>query len=504
MAKRAKTMHEMMAGKNLEDSIVLLTDSYKLTHWRQYPPGTENIYSYFESRGGWFPETAFFGLQYIIKKHLEGKVVTQEMIDFAEMVAEKHLGDRKLFNREGWEYILKKHGGRLPVSIRAVPEGSVVPTHNVLVTIEATDPKCYWLTNYLETLLVQVWYPTTVATLSMNMRRMIASHLERSGNPKLVDFKLHDFGFRGSPSVETAAIGGGAHLVNFKGTDTLAGLLMLIKYYSADMPGFSIPAAEHSTITSWGREREADAMANMLKQFPKGTVAVVSDSYDIFKACSDIWGKQLKKKVLERDGVLVIRPDSGTPEAVVPKVLKILKERFGAARNEKGYWVLNDKVRVIQGDGVNYDSAHRILTAIEAAGFSADNLAFGMGGALLQKIDRDTEKFAFKCASATVGGKERDVYKQPVTDPGKNSKAGRMKLLHADGSFETVSSRAPGKDQLVEVFRNGKLLRDQKLDEVRERVEIWLRRDAGAMPEKVYIPNGMKVAAEKVRMKSVA
>lgn len=469
------------SDSGIDHNIILLTDSYKVTHWKQYPPGTEKVYSYFESRGGKFDQTVFFGLQYLLKKHLEGAVVTREMIDEAEAIVEKHLGSKGLFNREGWEYILEKHGGRLPISIKAVPEGTVVPTHNVLMTVENTDPKCYWLTNYIETLLVQAWYPITVATLSMNMKRLITKYADDTGDPKLVDFKLHDFGFRGVSSVESAAIGGAAHLVNFKGTDTMAGLLLLRRYYGAEMAGFSIPAAEHSTITSWGRDGEADAMANMLRQFPSGTVAVVSDSYNIFKACEDIWGDKLKDMVMGRDGTLVVRPDSGKPEEVVVKVLDILGKKFGATRNGKGYMVLPDKIRVIQGDGIDLESTERILAAMKSAGWSTDNIAFGMGGALLQRLDRDTQKFAFKASSVTVGSVERDVFKQPVTDPGKDSKSGRLKLVAgSDGSMSTVRAADAGADVLVEVFRNGKVLREYDLSEVRERVSNFLSSERSA------------------------
>lgn len=423
-----------------------------------------------------FDKVVFFGLQYFVERYLEGAVVTQDKIDEAAKIAALHLGNESLFNREGWEYILRKHGGMLPVSIKAVPEGSVVETHNVLVTVENTDPKCYWLTNYLETLLVQTWYPTTVATLSRNMKIRIMEYLDETGNPELIDFKLHDFGFRGVSSVESAGIGGAAHLVNFKGTDTIASLILLRDYYDAGMAGFSIPAAEHSTITAWGREHEPDAMKNMLEQFPTGTVAVVSDSYNIYKACSDIWGDKLKEKVLGRNGMLVIRPDSGDPPEVVLKVLEILGDRFGYSRNEKGYKVLNDKVRVIQGDGMDYAMARDILDNLMIHKWSADNVSFGMGGALLQKLNRDTQKFAFKCSGVTVDGKERDVYKEPITDPGKNSKAGRLKLLRENGTYYTVKADNPGKDELVEVFRDGRLLRKYTLNEVRERAMLrnWL------------------------------
>jgi nicotinamide phosphoribosyltransferase len=431
------------------------------------------VYSYFESRGGKFPAVTFFGLQYLLRKHLEGQVVTREKIDEAEEIVNAHFGMPGLFNRKGWEHILKEHGGRLPVRIRAVPEGTTVPVSNVLMTIENTDKKCYWLPNYLETLLVQAWYPTTVATLSRNLKLRIGEYMDMTGTRNGLEFKLHDFGFRGVSSTESAAIGGAAHLVNFRGTDTVSGLLLLRRYYGANMAGFSIPAAEHSTITSWGGPlQERAAMQNMLEQFPKGLVAVVSDSYDIFRACKEIWGGDLKSRVLERDGTVVVRPDSGDPQEVVLKVLDILGERFGTTKNEKGYKVLPPQLRVIQGDGVNYDSVQGILAAMEANGWSAENIAFGMGGALLQKLDRDTQKFAFKCSNITVDGIDCPVYKKPVTDPGKNSKAGRLRLLMRSyddcRTVEENSQDARGReDGLFEVFRDGKVLKTYTLDEVR-------------------------------------
>ncbi len=468
-----------MANKNkiacdAGENILLMTDSYKFTHWKQYPPGIQAVFSYFESRGGMFPETVFFGLQYIIKRYMEGSVVTKEKIEEAEEIVALHLGDKKLFNREGWEHILKEHDGKLPLSIKAVPEGSVVRTHNALITVENTCEKCYWLTNYMETMLVQTWYPTTVATLSFNMKKLILKYLEETGTPELADFKLHDFGYRGVSSIESAGIGGAAHLVNFKGTDTVASLQVLKKYYNAPMAGFSIPAAEHSTITSWGRENEPKAMDNMLVQYPVGTVAVVSDSYNIYEASSKIWGEMLRDKVLKRDGTVVIRPDSGNPPEVVLKVISILGEKFGYTINAKNYKVLNEHIRIIQGDGIDFSMTNDILETLKNNGWSADNIAFGMGGALLQKLHRDTQKCAFKCSSVTVNNEERDVYKEPITDKGKNSKAGRLKLVIRNGEYETVTEKEPGKNELVEIFRNGRAIREYSLEQVRERAKLGL------------------------------
>ncbi len=299
-------------------------------------------------------------------------------------------------------------------------------------------------------------------------KEIILKYLEKTGDPSLIDFKLHDFGFRGSTSVESAGIGGCAHLVNFKGTDTIAGVLLAKEYYGEDMAGFSIPASEHSTMTAWGKENECKAFANMLEQYPEGMIACVSDSYDIFKACEEYWGKELKQKVIERSGVLVVRPDSGDPPEVVVAVLNMLGDKFGDVENAKGYRILPPFLRVIQGDGIDYEMLEVILHRMEERGWSADNIAFGSGGGLLQKVNRDTQKFAFKCSSVTIDGKEKDVWKDPITAAGKKSKAGRMMLTKdIDGVFATVPPHNDTEDMLVEVFRNGKILKEYSFKEIR-------------------------------------
>lgn len=460
-----------------DDSLILLTDSYKIPQFKMYPKKTSNIYSYFESRGGIFQWMLFFGLQYTIKKYLTGQVITQEKIDEAEQFVKEHFGSTsKLFNKEGWEHILRKHNGRLPIEIKAVAEGSIIPVKSPTITIENTDPEAYWLTNYLETLLVQLWYPTTVATQSWHMKEIIRKYLEETGDVAGLGFKLHDFGFRGVSSVETAGIGGAAHLVNFKGTDTIAGILLAKKYYNSGVCGFSIPASEHSNITSFGKEQELQAYRNILDEFPTEMVACVSDSYDIFNACKNLWGDKLRYEVLKRDGMLVIRPDSGDPVKIVPAILKILGEQFGADLNDKGYRVLNPKVRVIQGDGIDFSTLPAILQAVVESGWSIDNLAFGSGGGLLQKLNRDTMKFAFKCSSAVVDGVEREVFKQPITDTVKVSKKGRLSLRQAGKTFMTFNEGDSQLDKdevelLRPVFRNGELLIDESFDTIRNRAE---------------------------------
>lgn len=452
----------------ITNNLLLLTDSYKVTHWKQYPEKTETVYSYFESRGGLFPETVFFGLQYYLDKYLS-KPITKADVDEAEGFFKAHFGTDKLFNREGWDYIVDKHGGKLPVRIKAVPEGTVVKTSNVLMTIENTDPKCFWLTNYLETLLVQVWYGTTVATLSREMKKLIKRYLEHTGTPEAINFKLHDFGFRGVSSVESAGVGGCAHLVNFMGTDTLAALVVAKEHYACEMAGFSVPASEHSTMTSWNQWGEKDAFKNMIEKYGDNPIyACVSDSYDIRRACRDYWGDALKEDVLGAKGTLVVRPDSGVPHRIVLECLEILGEQFGYRLNDKGYKVLNDKVRVIQGDGIDYEETRKILENMKHNGWSADNIAFGMGGGLLQKLNRDTQKFAFKCSSATVAGIGRDVYKCPVTDNGKTSKKGRLSLVNG----ETKKGGNHKDDQLVMVYENGNVTERYTLATIRERAAV--------------------------------
>ncbi|CAE7699841.1 Nampt, partial [Symbiodinium sp. CCMP2456] len=497
------TLYETDTGaapyrSNFQDNIMLLSDSYKTSHWRQYPPGTTEVYSYFESRGGKYDEVVFFGLQYFLKRYLQGKVVTRERIDAAEKVVNAHmgLGEMKHFNREGWEYILQQHDGKLPIVIKAAPEGMVVPVKNVLMTVVNTDPKCFWLTNYLETLLVQVWYPMTVATQSRAQKKVIMDSLIKTGTdlPNMpnklpaplkmitVGYQLNDFGCRGVSSMETAGIGGAAHLVNFCGSDTMPGLCTAIDYYKLPLEacaGTSVPAAEHSTITSWTKAGEKAAFENMLKQYPEGIVAVVSDSYDIYNACEKLWGTELKDLIASRappTGKLVVRPDSGDPKTIVVEVLERLSKHFPVTTNSAGFKVLPPYIRVIQGDGISYESLKEILANLEAKKWAAENVCFGSGGALLQKLDRDTQKCAFKCCEAVVDGKPRPVFKDPITDQGKKSKQGRLKLVKRAGKLTTLTDGegAESEDLLVEVFRNGSVTKTFTFQEVRQQSEVGL------------------------------
>ena len=449
------------------ENIITLTDSYKFTHHRMYPPGTEKVHSYFEARtGATHSYTVFVGLQYILKRFLVGEVVTRAKIEAAAELSKKHFG-ADVFNRPMWEHILATWGGRLPLTIRAVPEGMVVPNSNVLMTVENNDPMCAPLTNHVETILSHVWFPSTVATVSRKIKECIARFLDDTADSRAgLDFMLHDFGFRGTSSVESAGIGGFGHLVNFKGTDTVRAIEIAMEHYGSDVCAFSIPATEHSVMTSLGPDGEETIFSDLLSQFPAGPLAIASDSYDIFRACSEIIGGKLKDRILTRDGVIVVRPDSGDPVSTMLRVIEILAARFGASPNSKGFLVMNPKVRTLWGDGLEYDGIYNILRALKESGWSASNVAgFGMGGGLLQKVNRDTQRFAFKCSAQYRDGKWVDIYKDPV-DKTKASKRGRLALTHDATGFHTVPYPAEH-DLLKVVFKNGWIPTACTLDSIR-------------------------------------
>lgn len=464
-------------------STIIHTDSYKFSQWVQYPAGTTHISSYIESRGG-EDESVFFGLQAFMKDYLTTPI-TMADVNRAEKIVTAH---GLPFNRAGWEIIVNEYNGMLPVEIEAVPEGTVMPTHNVQVQVVNTDPRLWWLTSYLETALLRgIWYPSTVATKSRKMKKIIKAALERSSDVPVdaqINFKLHDFGARGASSTETAILGGMAHLVNFMGTDTAEALVGVMAYYNTDeVVGFSIPASEHSTITSWGRENEVQAFDNMINQFAgEGKLyACVSDSFDIYKACSDLWGTELKDKIIASGGTLVVRPDSGDPTVVPITVIEILMEKFGYTVNSKGFRVLPPHIRVIQGDGINEKSLPIILDSMLAKNISADNIAFGMGGGLLQAWNRDTLKYAMK-ASAIKGseGVWTGFAKDPVTDHGKKSKMGRLALVKEPGFGVPSYIRTVPEEYIAEfaatnllrpVYRNGVILVEDNFADIRERAK---------------------------------
>ena len=454
-------------------NLIYDTDSYKLSHYSQYPEGTEYVSSYIEPRRAWgdIDRVVFFGLQIELSK-IAGCVVTQAMLDEAAPFLRAH--GFEIFI-EGWQHIIDAHGGRLPVLIEALPEGTVAPVTVPQVRIENTDPACFWLVSYLETRLLRaVWYASTVCSLSYGVMQSIRSRMAvTDGSAEGAAFKLHDFGARGAASFEAAAIGGAAHLVNAQGTDTLAALVYARNYYGAAMAGFSIPASEHSTMTACGPEGEAEQMRRFLHANPSGIIACVSDSYDLMRAVREYWGGSMRDDVLARDGVLVVRPDSGDPVQIVPDVIEALMARFGYSTTAQGYRLLHDKVRVIQGDGVNRHSIIQIMDAMIQRGLAIGNIAFGMGGGLLQKLDRDSFGYAMKASALYRNGAWHDVFKDPVTAQGsKTSRRGKQGVMRSDSGTLVARPAAnipKGADALVPVFRDGEILRLHHFDDIRAR-----------------------------------
>lgn len=462
------------------------TDSYKLSHHAFYPPGTTLVYSYGEPRtGGMFPEVTFFGLQYVLS-NIEGEFVTTERIDEAEEIANAHVGPG-VFNRAGWEYIRDTFNGRIPLRITAIPEGTTVPESNALFTIENMGgEKTVWLTNWFETIISQVWYPTTIMTATREVRKIIAKYLDLTGTPEGLPFKLHDFGFRGVSCIEQAAIGGGSVLAaGAMGTDTMIALHFVKEYYGAtEMPAFSIRATEHSIMTARGIEGEADVVRQILDATPNDQmVAMVGDSYDMMGFIEKILATpDIKARIEARTAPVIIRPDSGKLPEIDVAVFYALERVFGSSRNDKGFAVLPDYVRMIQGDGINWTpvkcvsgtawvhTTELILQAFHAEKISADNIAFGSGGGLLQQFDRDSQRFAIKCSYAERNGKGIEIFKRPMTDMTKASKRGRLAVVHgATGEIETVleNSVQSRRNLLRCVFYIGERQNLMTLDEVR-------------------------------------
>lgn len=457
---------------------ILDIDSYKSSHPAQLPFREGYISSYIESRGGAFSETVFFGLQYILKEYFSVPV-TYEMIEEAVEFFKYH---GTTFYPDLWKYIVEHHGGYLPLKIWAVPEGMVIPNKHPLVRIENTDRKCPWLPGNRETSLMRLWYPITVATVSHYVKHLISQYMRGSSEDSDImtqlPYKLHDFGARGVSSLESARIGGAAHLINFVGTDNVEAIRFADHYYQGGMAGFSINAMEHSSVITWGRNREFDSYRNMLDMFKElgRACAIVIDSYDPIKVIEELAKGDLRDRIVYTGGTVVIRPDSGDPKTMVETVMRLLIERFGSFKNSKGYLELPEYIRVLQGDGVNIDSISQILAMMRDNGWSASNISFGMGGGLLQKVDRDTLKFAMKPSAKRLPEDPEwtGIRKEPETDHGKWSKLGRLTTVRTNTGFDTMDMRVPIpqdsetiREVMEPVWENGQLLREMTFDEIR-------------------------------------
>lgn len=463
------------------DNPLFDSDSYKYSHPWQYPPGSTSMFAYYESRKkSKHPYAMLVGLQYIIKRYLTEHILPEHVVQ-AQGLLLKH---GEPFHYEGWMHIATEHGGRLPLRIRAVPEGLPIPTDNVLMTTESTCEQTPWVVGWVETQLARVWGCSTVATRGREMKKLLYKHLlETCDDPdEVIKFALHCFGGRGVGAREVAALHSAGHQVNFMGTDTFMSIPLILDYYGTVdniMPSFSLPAAEHSTISAWGRLHELEAFEAMLDTFGKDwpMVAVVSDTYDVRNAITEYWGRKLRDKVINMNAKLLVRLDSGDPIQGIKNAIDWLDYAFGSSHNGKGWKTLNH-VGIVQGDAVTMESMPGMLQAVRDMGYSTEILSLGSGGGLLQKITRDDLDVAYKLSSITVDGQIRSVQKNPITDPGKASKPGRLDLiLDTDtGEFRTMQI-GWGLNHLVgtvmnTVFLNGEDVFTQNWNQVRENAKL--------------------------------
>jgi nicotinamide phosphoribosyltransferase len=469
------------------DNTLLLTDVYKMGHLEQYPDDTEEVYSYLEARKPG-EKTVFFGLQYLLAEYLARPITRDNVEEFLEYyrsilgTVPKTTGS-KLYALAGLGY--------WPLQIKAVPEGTVLDSKNVLMTIRNTVPGFHWCVGFLESMLLKVWNPCTVATCSLKYRQLVEEYAHQTCDDlNHIPFQVHDFGYRGVSSEESAAIAGGSHLLNFYGSDNIMANKFINKYYAPVLArttlGLSVPASEHSVMCSYGRENELEAFRHMLRTYPTGIVSIVSDTYDLWNVLEK-FTEELKDEILNRDGKVVFRPDSGEPEDIIcgnigaepgsseyKGALNILWEKFGGTINTKGYKVLNPKVGLIYGDGMYYERFGKVLSTMAKEGFASSNLVIGVGGILLQNHSRDEFGYALKATRIIRSGSKVNIYKDPVTDPGKRSKKGLMQLIKDEGIYMTLDERTErqeGLGELVTVFKNGEIFESYSIEEVRANLE---------------------------------
>ncbi|RHW29141.1 nicotinate phosphoribosyltransferase [Nocardioides immobilis] len=472
-------------------NIITNTDSYKNCHYALYPPGTEYVSAYIEARGGEIPAGMFVGLQAFLREYLS-QPVTLEHINEAEFIAREQ---GMHFNRDIWMGILQDHDGYLPLEIEAVPEGTVLPIRNVLLQVVNTDPKYHWVTTFIETALIRaIWYPMTVGTVAWRAKQQIRDVAEAtSDSDGLARRVLHDYGARGVSSLESAALGGLASLVSFSQSDTISGIVAAKRYYNAGYTSSSGPNTEHAVLSSWGRENEAEAIKNMLDTYRHVGVAIVlTDTYNHEHAVKNIIGGELKETVENFPGLVGIRPDSGDPVQVTADTAEWLMDSFGYTVNSKGFKVLPSCVKVVQGDGVTRHSFPQILMELERRGLAIDNAVYGMGGGLLQHVNRDTMAFGMKVNAVCVNGEWRDVSKAPSGDGVKHSKGGRLALVKDGDDYRTVRrDSVPAEQNLLQpVFRNGKLLKMWEFDEL-------IANSEKEVPESYYVDAVAEIRAAR-------
>lgn len=458
------TKHVYNRIPDLEYNSFLDSDSYKSSHWMFYPKNMTYMFSYMESRlGSKYQNLLFGGLQIIVNKYLS-KPPTLVMFEEFESFMSKH---GPTANYSQMKEIVEI--GYWPIELRAVAEGSLVPISNCIMTVASTNEKYAWVANYLEAMLHRVWGPTTVATVSFHARKKCEHFVDLTcPDRSWLKFMVQDFGARGVSVYEGAETLGAMHTFNFVGSDTMPGVRCANHYYKEEMSAYSVNALEHSTVTSWGgAEHELEAYENAVDKAPDGSIlSIVIDSYDYKKAIILI--HSLLPKIIGKNLKIVFRPDSGYPPDIFKECILLVSELFGTALNSKGFKEFNYSMKILYGDGIDEEMVGILLKIGYDLWFAASNFLFGMGGGLLQKMTRDTQRFAIKCSQIVRDGKEVDVYKDPVSDPGKRSKKGKLDLIKRSGKYETVSWPGEG-SELQLVYKDGKIYRQHTLKEIRNR-----------------------------------
>ncbi|TNP18992.1 nicotinate phosphoribosyltransferase [Bacillus tropicus] len=491
---------------------MLLCDYYKTSHIDQYPEGTEVIYSTFTPRSNRYmpyaDKVVVFGIQSFVKKYLIDYFNENFFSRPLEDVVEEYVRYMKhtLFIEEpNAAHIIELHKlGYMPLQVKALPEGTLAPIKVPVLSVENTRPdlvSTFWITNYLETIMSnEIWLPMTSATVSYQYRKLLIDMAMKTvGHANDVPFQAHDFSMRGMSSLESAMASGAGHLLSFVGTDTVPAIAYLEHYYNAniekELVGTSIPATEHSVMSANtdADNRDEFAMYKRLvtEVYPKGFFSVVSDTYDFWAVVGEILPR-LKKEIMERDGRMVIRPDSGDPVLILtgnPEgetelerkgLIEALWDIFGGTITEKGYKLLDTHIGAIYGDSITLERAKAIVEKLEEKGFASTNVVFGVGSYTFQYQTRDSLGFAMKATYAVVNGQERLLFKDPKTDDGtKRSQRGRVVvtedddfgIIGIDGLNKEQANALKDVDLLQDVFVDGKLMRDESLSEIRARLQ---------------------------------
>lgn len=486
---------------------LLLTDGYKVGHIRQYPPHTTRVYSNWTNRGSRLPDVdhvVHFGLQAFCQEFLVEAFAPffaaeeDEVCEEYQRVMDSYLGPDSVTT----DHIRALHRrGYLPLRFRAVPEGTLVPLRVPSFTIENTEPEFFWLVNYIESALsAQVWHPSTTATIALQYRHLLdEAALRTTGSTTGVDFQGHDFSFRGQTSIAAASASGAGHLTSFLGTDSIPSLEWIRRYYPGEngLVAASVPATEHSVMCAGGQDTEEETFRRLLQTYPTGVLSVVSDTWDLWAVLTRIL-PSMRDEILQRDGKLVVRPDSGNPVDIIcgeleaadlsarrsagdplrPAhigVVELLWEEFGGTVNERGFKELDSHVGAIYGDSITLERARAIIERLEAKGFASTNVVFGIGSFTYQYVTRDTFSSAIKATWAEVDGVGRDLMKDPITDSGtKRSATGRLAVLRDEHGELTLIERATAaqeeSSELEVVWEDGRPVRSQSFADVRARL----------------------------------